>query len=68
MPGSNDSVNAAVDAKVEQLKVAIIELMRILWEFLEDYIRQIIQEELREVQRIPLIISLLQKYLNTLRV
>ena len=65
--GTNE-FNAAVEAKVEEFKLAFIEQMKSnLREVFKDEIRQIIKEELKEIEKISSTVSLLQEHVNTLK-
>ena len=66
---STDEFNAAVAEKVEKFKLAFIEQMKSnLREVLKDEeIRQIIKEELKEIEKLSSTVTLLQKHINTLR-
>ena len=65
---STDEFNAAFEERFEEFKVAFIEQIEPnLWEVFKDEIRQIIKEELKEIEKLCLTVSLLQKHVNTLR-
>ena len=70
MPNTRSTVelNAAVEEKVDEFKIAFIEQMNFnLREVFKDEIRQIINGELKYIEKFFSTVSLLQKHVNTLR-
>ena len=70
MPDTRSTVelNAAVEEKVDEFKIAFIEQMNFnLREVFKDEIRQIINGELKYIEKLFSTVSLLQKHVNTLR-
>ena len=65
---STDEFNDAVEEKVEEFKLAFIEQIKSnLREVFGDEIKQIIKEDLKEIEKLSSTVSLLQKHVNTLR-
>ena len=65
---STDEFSDAVEEKVEEFKLAFIEQIKSnLREVFEDEIKLIIKEDLKEIEKLSLTVSLLQKHVNTLR-
>ena len=64
----SDKFNAAVQAKVEEFKVAFIqEIQSNIRDLFKNEIRELVKEETKEIEKLSSTVAMLQKHIHTLK-